>query len=137
MGFIGDGAPQGGVDWQTVRRILLRARPNWKPVNSSDPKPEDVANSQAYELCDAILRAYPLTKCSHCNQERSCWAFYRCWDCKAYLCEDCIKSHFGDNHRPHPKLIEQYEKEIAELKAQVKRHEIADDIRDENEALWG
>ena len=130
------GKPQGGVDWQTVRAVLLRAKPDWKPTNSSDPKPEDAANSAAYDLCDAILRAYPLTKCSHCKTERSCWAFYRCWDCKTYLCESCILTHFGPNHRPHPKLIEQYDAELASLKDRLARYQAADDARDEHDSLW-
>lgn len=130
------GKPQGGVDWQTVRAVLLRARPDWKPINSGAPTPEDAANRHDYELCEALLKAYPLTKCSHCKAERSCWAFYRCWDCKAFLCEDCIKSHFGNGHQPHPKLIEQYEKEIADLKARCARYAAADDARDEDQSLW-
>jgi hypothetical protein len=125
------GKPQGGVDWQTVRAILLRVKPDWKPVNSSAPTPEDDANSRAHDLCDAILRVYPLAKCSHCQQERRVTNFYRCWDCKTYLCEDCIKSHFGPNHRPHPKLIEQYDAEIAGLKEQLDRYRRREAERDD------
>lgn len=131
------GKPQGGVDWQTVRAVLLRCRPDWKPINSRSPKPEDDANRNDYELCEAVLKAYPLTKCSHCKTERSCWGFYRCWDCKTYLCENCILTHFGDNHRPHPKLIEQYEAEIAALKDRLEQHRRADDARDDHGSLYG
>lgn len=130
------GKPQGGTDWQTVRAVLLRVRPDWKPINSSSPTPEDAANRRDYELCDAILQAYPMTKYSHCKTERHCWRFYRCWDCKAYLCEDCIKSHFGSGHQPHPKLIEQFEAEIAELKSRLDQYQRSDEARADDEALW-
>lgn len=136
LDHVGAGTPQGSQDWQTVRRILLRVRPNWKPIISSSPTPEDDGNRRDYDLCESILWAYPMRDCSHCKRERYWWNFYRCWDCKAYLCEDCIKSHFGSNHQPHPKLIEQYETEIAKLKASIEKYVARDDARDDHDLLW-
>lgn len=53
------------------------------------------------------------------------------------LCEGCVLTHFGANHRPHPKLIEQYDAEIAGLKERLEQYRRADDARDEDNSLLG
>jgi hypothetical protein len=129
-------AQQGDVDWQTIRKVLLTVRPDWKPINSAAPTSEDEVNTRDYAFCQAILASYPKVLCSHCRTEYFWWNFYRCWDCQAYLCKDCIKDHFGKNYQPHPKLIEQYEAEIATLKLEVDRYRREEDARDEDDSLW-
>lgn len=40
---------------------------------------------------------------------------YRCWDCKAIYCGECVKHHFGQQHQPHPLLLSAIHKVVAEL----------------------
>jgi hypothetical protein len=117
------------VDWQTVRRVLLVTKPDWQPQTGN----EETTDSRAYHFCQAILEAYRAdlqVTCLHCRQLKDPYEFYRCWDCKAYLCEGCIKAH-APGHTAHPKLREQYETEIADLKSRYERMEKAiAEIRD-------
>ena len=41
-------------------------------------------------------------RCWSCKKELNFHTVYRCADCDGKLCKDCIKVHFGENHRPHP-----------------------------------
>jgi len=49
----------------------------------------------------------PVT-CLNCHQpiERA-GDWYRCFDCKAHLCETCVTKHFGDKYTPHHQTVEQ------------------------------
>jgi hypothetical protein len=55
-------------------------------------------------------------KCSNCETviERS-GDWYRCFDCKAHLCERCVTKHFGETYAPHHRTMENYKQTIERL----------------------
>ena len=110
--------------WTTVRDVVRLAKPDWKPINSSAPTPDDAANVFAYEFTQKVIEAYSAhlqARCSGCGERKDPYDFYRCWDCNAYLCQSCIRSH-GVTNIPHPKLVQQYELEISGLKAVIAKY---------------
>lgn len=56
-------------------------------------------------------------KCFKCEHEFGFGYMYRCFDCKVWLCEDCTRSHFGNQHEPHPMHLHQWEEKLSELEA--------------------
>jgi len=57
-------------------------------------------------------------ECLHCGGIHPITAMYRCFDCNAWLCEDCTRGHMAQGREPHPKLRDQFIVELAELKRQ-------------------
>jgi len=99
-------ANQIPVDWRMIRDVLEAVDPKWKPSTRDGQKnPKWVFATNLIQTYRAKLQV----KCVGCGVERSPFDFYRCWDCKSYLCEDCIKGHFGPRHQPHPKTLAQHE----------------------------
>ena len=129
------------MDWITVRKVLLMAKPDWQPISVGENgirRPDDDANAAAYEFCEKVMRAYDdhnMVACSGCKQKKSPHGFFRCWDCEAYLCRECIRGH-GVSNIPHPKLIKQFEDEIAALKKRIEQYVARDDARDDHDSLW-
>jgi len=102
-------------DWRVTREVLLAVKPAWKPGGEGDNHADwDFAEAVIENFCSTLL-----VKCAHCKVEHPPHEFYRCWDCKAHLCEDCIRHHMGPRHVPHPKLKEQYEAELARMQRLV------------------
>lgn len=123
------------VDWQTVRKVLLIAKPDWKPLSGPEVENDD---SRAYHFCQAVVEAYRAqlqVTCAGCGKRKDPYDFFRCWDCNAYLCRGCIRSH-GVTNIPHPKRAEQYEQEISDLKAKIKKFDAEDEARADDDALW-
>ena len=60
----------------------------------------------------------PGRECLHCGGIHPITAMYRCFDCNAWLCEDCTRGHMAAGREPHPKLRDQFIVELAELKQQ-------------------
>ncbi len=65
-------------------------------------------------------------KCFNCEKviERAD-DWYRCFDCKSFLCEGCCTKHFGDKYTPHHRRMENYKQTIDRLESE------RDKLRDE------
>lgn len=90
------------VDWRAVRDVLKTVKPGWQPSTGDEPNPD-------YEFANAIIQTFYdrlRVTCLGCKVSRQPHEFYRCWDCKSYLCEECIKGHMGSNHVPHTRRAE-------------------------------
>ena len=61
-------------------------------------------------------------KCSCCAREvmhSNDW--FRCFDCGAHLCRECVRKHFGDKYTPHHQRMEDYQRTIQFLQARIER----------------
>ena len=83
------GALPKRVDWRTVRSALLTAKPDWQPSRNNEPNPD-------WDFAVGLIDAYDTTtdrRCSHCGEDVPWHELYRCFDCSAYLCDDCVGTH--------------------------------------------
>ena len=113
------------VDWTRIRSVLVAVKPTWEPSRHNEPNLD-------WDFAQALIEEYArqtLVKCAHCDERADPRAFFRCWDCNAFLCERCIKAHMGPNHTPHPRMIEAWEAEIADLKGRLQRIRDAESAR--------
>ncbi len=55
-------------------------------------------------ILDEVRTLYAATegRCLNCKASAPYHHLYRCWDCKTFYCENCVKGHFGQQHQPHP-----------------------------------
>lgn len=83
-------------DWRDLRGAIERAAPEWKGA-------DDETRQMLWNFAEAVIAEYAPFKfqCLGCKQVKPLWRAYRCADCKAHLCERCIRPHFGPNHRSH------------------------------------
>jgi hypothetical protein len=59
-------------------------------------------------------------KCWDCQSEiKRSDDWFRCFDCRAHLCENCTKKHFGSGYSAHHERMENYKKTIAMLRDQL------------------
>lgn len=63
----------------------------------------------------------PVT-CLDCKQKiERANEWYRCFDCKSHLCENCVGKHFGASYSRHHETMQQYIDRIAYLETQMKK----------------
>lgn len=90
--------PMGiNVGWQTIRNVLEAVHPGWEPTHNSDPDP-------TWDFAKALIEGYIAStyrECLHCNKSFDPYFLYRCWDCGASVCKNCVGLHMGPSHKPH------------------------------------
>lgn len=90
--------PMGiNVGWQTIRNVLEAVHPGWEPTHNSDPDP-------TWDFAKALIEGYIAStyrECLHCNKSFDPYFLYRCWDCDASVCKNCVGLHMGPSHKPH------------------------------------
>jgi hypothetical protein len=55
-------------------------------------------------------------ECLHCKAVVPVIGAYRCWDCKAWLCERCCGVHMGNQHQPHPMHLHEYKSLVTDMR---------------------
>lgn len=83
-------------DWRDTKAALEALIPGYMQL------PEDVRKA-LWGFSEALPKVHPEMsfKCCECEQLFSRVHQYRCADCHATCCPDCIRPHFGPNHKPH------------------------------------
>lgn len=92
--------PVTPANWVPVRQALEFAyAERGLPVPEGDLPVVDWNNACHVVAHTLKYHSMCATKCLHCGAPLP-WAFaYRCFDCKAPLCEKCAPDHFGPGHQ--------------------------------------
>lgn len=67
--------------------------------------------------------------CVSCRTAHQVLESYRCFDCGAWLCRNCVHGHFNNRHEPHPRHLAEWEQRVASLEAEVVRLQSALDYK--------
>lgn len=79
-------------DWRDLRGAIERAKPEFNSLS-------DEGRTAAWAFASALIENYyPLSfKCLHCQKIGHIREAYRCADCHAHLCGQCIRPHFEES----------------------------------------
>ena len=82
--------PSATGDWRDTRALIESIYPNYKDMAESE-------RQVVWKIAENIGEKHPIlfAKCVECNSQFKIRSMYRCTDCKAYMCEDHWRKHFG------------------------------------------
>lgn len=75
-------------DWRDIRFAAEAADPQWKDRSNDE-------RGEIWALLERFVSAFPRlrSRCINCRKQFAWSQIYRCFDCHAPLCRDCIKPH--------------------------------------------
>ena len=82
--------PDATYDWRDVRHAIVAAEPDFMA------KP-DAYRDATWAFVERVIENLPRlrARCIGCRKQFDWLFIYRCFDCGAKLCKDCIKPHCG------------------------------------------
>lgn len=83
------------------------------------PDARGLMRSAAAEI-DRLEALVSPVKCSNCEKKiERADEWFRCFDCRAHLCENCVRDHFGKGYTPHHQTMDNYKRTIEILERKL------------------